>query len=380
MRLLAVGNMYPPHHLGGYELAWQGAMDHLRAEGHEIRVLTTDTRLTHVSEPDAPWVARDLRWYWRDHGWPEMSFRQIVGLERANRATFARHVGEFAPDAVLWWSMGGMSLSLVAAARRAGLPSAAFVHDVWPIYGPEVDRWIALARSSALARAALWRTTRVPTWFAHDDVDRWAFVSEFIREVCRARTGEYRNATIASSGIDEAFVDPQPERPWSWRLLYVGRIDPRKGIETAIAALDHLPEEATLTVVGGGEEPPVAPARVTFAGAHDLARLKRDYADHDVVLFPVLWEEPWGLVPLEGMGMGRPVVATGSGGSAEFLRDGENALLFQAGDAAALAAAVRRLGDDAALRARLREGGLATARCHTRDVFHRNVSEVVSGL
>jgi len=42
VRVLAVGNMYPPQHLGGYELVWQGAMRALREAGHEVRVLTTD--------------------------------------------------------------------------------------------------------------------------------------------------------------------------------------------------------------------------------------------------------------------------------------------------------------------------------------------------
>jgi glycosyltransferase involved in cell wall biosynthesis len=364
VRLLAVGNMYPPHHLGGYELAWQGATDHLRATGHDVRVLTTETRLPGVEQPDAPWVARGLRWYWRDHAWPRMSPRAVVALERANHRTFARHVAEHRPDAVLWWSMGGMSLSLIRAARRAGLPSVAFVHDHWPVYGPRVDRWTALARR--------WR---LPA-YAPEDVGRWAFVSEHIRAAC----GDPPNAEVASSGIDPAFLDPRPERPWRWRLLYAGRIDPRKGIEAAIAALDHLPEEATLTVVGAGEAPPTAGPRVTFAGAHDAARLREDYAEADAVLFPVLWDEPWGLVPLEAMGMGRPVIATGRGGSGEYLRDGENALLVPAGDAAALAAAVRRLAADAALRDRLREGGAATARAHTRDGFHRRVEEVVAGL
>jgi glycosyltransferase involved in cell wall biosynthesis len=65
------------------------------------------------------------------------------------------------------------------------------------------------------------------------------------------------------------------------------------------------------------------------------------------------------------MAKGRPVVATGRGGSAEYLRDGQNCLLFEAEDARALAAAVGRLEADASLRARLRAGGLETAPQHT---------------
>jgi glycogen synthase len=86
------------------------------------------------------------------------------------------------------------------------------------------------------------------------------------------------------------------------------------------------------------------------------------------VLFPVRWEEPWGLVPLEAMAAGRPVVATATGGAAEYLRDGENALVVPPDDPVALAAAVRRLEDEG-LRARLVAGGRATAARYPRAAF-----------
>jgi glycogen(starch) synthase len=380
VRLLAIGNMYPPHHLGGYELVWKGATDHLRARAADVRVLTTDMRLPGVAEPDDPWVHRDLRWYWRDHAWPRMSPRAVLALERHNHSVLARHLAEHRPEAVLWWSMGGMSLSLVAAARGARLPGAAFVHDEWPRYAPQRDRWIAAARRHPAVRRALWHLTRIPTWFDAAEIDRWLFVSEFTHRACEGSNGVLPAWRIAPSGIDEAFLDPRPEQPWGWRLLYVGRIDPRKGVDTAVAALDSLPDEATLTIVGGGEEPPPESERVRVLGPQGVDELRERYAEADAVLFPVIWEEPWGLVPLEAMGMGRPVVATGRGGSAEYLRDGENAVLFQAGDPAALAAAVRRLAEDPALRARLRDGGLATAPEHTRARFHAEVERAVCAI
>ena len=82
----------------------------------------------------------------------------------------------------------------------------------------------------------------------------------------------------------------------------------------------------------------------------------------DALVFPVTWEEPWGLVPLEAMATGRPVVAASSGGgAAEYLEPERNCLAFAPGDAAGLAGAVRRLADDEALRAALVRGGAATA-------------------
>jgi glycogen synthase len=104
------------------------------------------------------------------------------------------------------------------------------------------------------------------------------------------------------------------------------------------------------------------------------------YAAADAVLFPVRWREPWGVVPLEAMGVGRPVVATGRGGSGEYLRDGENALLFDAEDPAALAARVERLASDEMLRARLRAGGLETARSHTAAAHDARATAVLEEL
>ena len=110
-----------------------------------------------------------------------------------------------------------------------------------------------------------------------------------------------------------------------------------------------------------------------FRGHARRAELLAAYAEADAVVFPVLWDEPWGLVPLEAMARGRPVAATGRGGSGEYLRDGENCLLFEAGDAAELAAAVRRLAGDAQLRERLVAGGLATAPRYSATAFNEAV-------
>jgi glycosyltransferase involved in cell wall biosynthesis len=97
--------------------------------------------------------------------------------------------------------------------------------------------------------------------------------------------------------------------------------------------------------------------------------LRQEYLDADVLLFPPTWEEPFGLAPVEAMACGVPVVATGTGGSAEFLVDGHNAVLVPKRDEHALAAAVRRIADDDALQRRLADGGFATARELTVDAL-----------
>jgi glycosyltransferase involved in cell wall biosynthesis len=388
MRVLAVGNMYPPHHLGGYELAWHGAIVHARRCGHEVRVLTTDFR-TGTGSPEESGTYRELRWYWHDHGWPRTGWRDRVALERHNAAVLDRHLAELHPDVVSWWSMGGMSLSLIERLRRAKLPAVAFVHDDWLIYAPRVDRWIRPFRGRPRFAALGERLTGIPAHVELDDAARYVFVSETVRDHARAAGYRLAGSAVAHSGIDPSYLAPQAARPWAWRLLYVGRLDERKGVLDAVAALSGLPPEATLTLAGSGDRRLLdrlhalarrhgVADRVVELGMLAREQLPDVYAAADVVVFPGRWEEPWGLVPLEAMGLGRPTIATGRGGSGEYLRDGVNALLVPSGAPAALARAVRALADDPELRARLREGGFETAGQHTHDAFNRAVLDALS--
>ena len=361
MRILTVGNMYPPQHLGGYELMWRSSVAHQRALGHEVRVLTSDWRqpAADASLPEDDDVYRELRWYWHEHRFPRMGPAARLALERHNAAVIDRHIDELRPEVVCWWAMGGMSLSLIERVRDARLPAAAVVVDDWLVYGPKVDAWWRLLRRSARRL---------------EDACEWLFCSQVVRS--RAEETGFRPAAarVVHPGIDlELFSEPARERPpFRWQLLYCGRIDPRKGIDLAVEAMSSLPPEARLRVVGGGDEHERArlerlakdrgvSERVSFE-RHPRGALPAIYAAADAVLFPVRWLEPFGLVPLEAMACGAPVVATGRGGSGEYLSDGENCVVFDpdAGPAA-LAEALRRLAEDDALRARLHDGGLATA-------------------
>jgi glycosyltransferase involved in cell wall biosynthesis len=382
--------MYPPHHLGGYELVWAAAVAHLRLRGHVVRVLCSDHR-EEGAGGDAPGadVHRELRWYWRDHAFPRLGPGGVLAVERANAATFERHLDDFAPDVLAWWAMGGMSLSLLERGRRRRVPAVAFVNDDWLIYGPRVDAWQRLAARPAVPRRLLERVTGLPAGFDPAGCDLVVFASESIRRAAEARW-RLPPTEVAYGGIDPGFLagPPGPDG-WSWRLLYVGRIDPRKGIATLLEALVDLPAAATLLVVGGGEAAHLdelrrladrlrVADRVTFAGRRDRSALPAVYAAADAVVFPVLWEEPWGLVPLEAMAGGRPVVATGTGGSGEYLRDGENCLLFAPGDPAQLVERLARLAADPGLRARLRDGGRRTARANTDAAFNARVESVLA--
>jgi len=392
VRVLTVGNFYPPHHFGGYEQVWGSAAEHLRTRGHDVRVLATTYRHPATPDGDEPDVHRALRWYWRDRKFDipgeRIGLLERLKIERHNHRELNRHLSEFRPDVVSFWSMGGMSHSLIERTRRQGIPIVAFVHDEWLDYARFTDQWMRLfyGPRRRFAAAVVQTVTRLPTRVDYAAAGRYVFVSEFIRRGALRLPHAPPDTAIAHSGIDPVFIAHPVEHEWRWRLLYVGRLDPKKGVHDAVAALTKLPAHATLTIAGSWDPRDERELeefvrdlgvenRVTMLGQLPHEQLGALYREHDALLFPVRWEEPWGLVPLEAMASGCPVVATGRGGSGEYLEDGRNCLLAQVADPASLSECVRRLADSPDLRARLRAGGAETAPRHTEPVFNAAVED-----
>lgn len=393
MRILTVGNMYPPHSIGGYEILWQSWVRNAVAHGHEVRVLTSDVRFDGIDEPDTgpEDVRRDLRWYWEDHAWPRRSPSQRLAIERANAELFEATLEELRPDVVVWWAMAGMSVSPIERVRRAGIPSIAVLDDYWLEYACEVDGWQALFDGRGrrlLGRLAAKVTGQIVGVDLATDVT-CIFTTRMMRDRSVAALPQLRDTVVIPHpppGVEH--FELAPEQPWGWRLVYVGRIVEVKGVDLAVDALASLPEEATLAIYGRGDDDYEAALRARadrlgVGGRVTFQRVPREeipaaYAAGDVTLFPVRWGEPFGLVPLESMAVGRPVIASGRGGSGEILQDGENCLIADPADGPeALAGRIRELAGDPALRARLRDGGRRTLQAIIDERFDDAVLEVV---
>ena len=324
-----------------------------------------------------------------------VGLRACVALERANATVFAGHRATFAPDVVMWWAMGGMSLSLLEQARRVRLPALAVVGDEWVNYGPEVDGWSRRWRGpGGLSRPAFERLVGIPTRLDLDRAGQWSFNSQYTLATARGAGWRLADACVDHPGVPSARFAAVPTGcGWGWRLLCCGRIDPRKGVETAVRALALLPPQARLRVHGEGdgghltELKALAERTASVTGScfssGAAAQVAGVYGNCDALLFPVNWREPWGLVPLEAMAAGRPVVASrAGGGAAEYLEPEGNCLGFAPGQAAELAAVLHRLAADPELRGRLVAAGRLTASRFTEDAFHaaleRRLEEAVS--
>jgi D-inositol-3-phosphate glycosyltransferase len=165
------------------------------------------------------------------------------------------------------------------------------------------------------------------------------------------------------------------------RLLYVGRLAPIKGLTTLLDGMARLREagsRAHLCIVGGDADEPLnghegeLRARladlalqdaVTFVGAQPQGSLRDWYVAADATVLPSYYES-FGMVALEAMACGSPVVASRVGGLQTTVRDRITGVLVPDHDPAALAEALERVLDDAELRRRLGREGVRWAALH----------------
>jgi D-inositol-3-phosphate glycosyltransferase len=169
---------------------------------------------------------------------------------------------------------------------------------------------------------------------------------------------------------------PRDDR-YRHRISVVSRLVPRKGIDDVIRALDDIPD-TELLIAGGpkredldrdeevrrlrGIADDVGVAdRVTFLGALERSEVPPVMRSSDVVV-TVPWYEPFGIVPLEIMACGVPVVTSAVGGMIDTVVDGVTGVHVPPRDPAAVAAAVRRLLDDPELRSELGRNGYERVR------------------
>jgi glycosyltransferase involved in cell wall biosynthesis len=135
-------------------------------------------------------------------------------------------------------------------------------------------------------------------------------------------------------------------------VLHVGRLAVEKDVDTLVAALisarERLGDRAAFCVAGDGPRAAWVRQMLPFAahlGFLDRERLAQLYADADLFVFPSP-TETCGLVALEAMASGLPVIASDRGGVRDNLRHGLTGLVVPAGDAAGFAAAMVALADD----------------------------------
>ncbi len=301
---------------------------------------------------------------------------------RAARTLLARRryrqaVAAFRPERVLLFNPLGVVApvmhDLADLACRTGAEVHAYVSDDWLATWPAANPLLrALARlrhsghavvrltGEALTAAAAWLGWAPP---GLPRIDRLFYCSEHIRRLSLPRTWGAKEHAVVPWGLADADRLPAPAPGYfqgdaPLTLLFAGQLQQHKGLAVLLRAVAHCRAAHHLVILGDdttayaqgckrlAAELNLTP-RVHFLGkkthAQTLALLGR--LGH-VLVVPSLWDEPFGLVVLEGMGLGLPVVAADCGGPAEVLRHGDTGFLFERGEPQALTAVLDRLEED----------------------------------
>jgi glycosyltransferase involved in cell wall biosynthesis len=149
-------------------------------------------------------------------------------------------------------------------------------------------------------------------------------------------------------------------------LIFVGRLVSDKGASLLLDALKLMTTRPRLTIVGEGPERAALEkqtadsglqAQVEFAGSRHGEQLAEALREHEILVVPSLWQEPFGIVAVEGIACGCVAIGSAGGGLPEAI--GPCGVTFPNGDARALADAITRLLDDPAERERLRQNAPA---------------------
>lgn len=368
MRILVISNLFPPDIRGGYEILCEQVSSELQALGHEIQVLTTGKADREIVEFP---VERDLRLY--------LTFSEPARFARSRRWLTTRHnyartrsaIVRFSPDVIFIWSQLRLTVGCSLAAERGGVPVAYTMNDEYLLgYTNAKQGWKSSLKrfldSSVLSITADRLQLRHVTC-----------ISELLKRRMCAQGLPLENAEVIYQGIptEKFYAKAEPGGIGATpRILYAGQLHEYKGVHTLIEAVSKLSGggcDLEVTICGAGDasyERRLAAmakdssARILFPGRVTHDRLPRIYREHDILVFPSTWAEPFGLTHLEAMACGTTVISTTEGGQGEFLRDGVNCLTFPAGGASDLAARLATLINDKALSARLAAAALQQVR------------------
>ena len=163
-------------------------------------------------------------------------------------------------------------------------------------------------------------------------------------------------------------------------LVFAGRLAPVKALDDALDAVAQV-DGVSLVIAGDGPERErlerVAGDSVRFLGAQPRPVVQELFAAADAVLLTSIWENfPHAVV--EGLAAGTPVIATGVGGVAEVVTDGENGLLVPPRDPNALADAIRRFFGDEALRDRLRAAARGSVAGYAPEEVYTRIEQLLA--
>ena len=331
MRIVFESDGYLPDVIGGLEVLADLLIAELRARGHEVLVITSC-----IGDQPAGRYSHGGTQVMKFNFGDTLMTNDLPAVARLQRAMNAV-VADFKPDLLHINDSRASAFFMVRRGALAALPRLLTLHA--PMRPTN--------RGALLGRLA-------------DDCDVAVGVSRFVAGSAAADMPAVRDKLrVIANALPRPGIMPLP-LPVPPVLVCIGRVIQDKGMHTAIEALALLRGRgigARLVIIGDGIYLEALQALVAAHGLESQVEfhgwmMPQDIHDAintaSIVLVPSIWEEAFGLVALQAAQMGRPVIASHTGGLPEIVREGETGLLVPPDDPPALADALARLITDPA--------------------------------
>lgn len=382
MQILMLAQFYPKT-IGGEERHVQDLGVHLAQRGHQVAVATlwhpglSEYELDHgVRVYRIQGTAQRLGWLYKEanrrHAPPfpdpelVMAMRRILQIEKP-QIVHAHNwlVHSFLP--LKAWSKAKLVMSLhdysLVCAKKS------MMHQGAVCAGPALRKCLACALEHYGAAKGI---PTVAGTFGMGAVER-ASADMFIAVSHATARGtglsvrQLPHQIIPNFLPEEDFADDADQETYLAQLprgefiLFVGDLAPRKGIHVLLRAYAQLRNAPPLVLIGRllVESPHAFPPDVLVLDKWPHSAVMQAWKRSLFALAPSTWHEPFGIVVLEAMAAGRPVIASNIGGLVDALVDGETGFLVPPGDDQALAQAMRQLLENPTLREQM---GLAARR------------------
>jgi len=341
MRVLIVHNYYQRR--GGEDRVFESEAALLEAHGHEV--------LRYCVHNDTIGESGGLRLAGRAI-WSAAAYKAIRSIcrnERPDIVHFHNTLPLISPSAYHAAKAEGVPVVQTLHNYRLACPPATFFRDghiceeclgrrfAWPAIAHACYRGSRSA--SAVVATVVGVHHLLGTWTSM--VDRYIALTEFAR-------AKFVELGIPASKlmVKPNFVDSDPGAGahTGGYALFVGRLDPEKGIETLLRAWRMLGGAPPLKIIGSGPLDRLldsAPPGVEWLGQRDKAEVASSMRDAAFLIFPSEWYETFGLTIIEAYATGLPVIASAVGAAAEIVREGSTGLFYEAGNAAMLADRVK---------------------------------------
>ncbi len=404
MRVLMVTDFYHPSS-GGVEQHVRGLSRELVARGHEVAVATLRAPGLPELELDAgvrihrlASTAQRMPWlYSQPRPWappvpdPETMLALNRVLSKEQPQVVHGHdwlVRSFVPLK----RRSGARLVVSLHYYTSSCPKKNLMHRGVPCGGPALLKCLGCAGShyGTLKGSAVVLGNQVMSRAERRAVDMFIAVSQ-TAAIGNELIGSGLPFRVIPNFVPNSLTGPADDDAYTAQLpagdflLFVGDLSRLKGIEVLLRAYAGLPDAPPLVLIGkdARDTPPEWPRNVKVLKNWPNEAVMTAWRRCLVALVPSILPEPFGIVAIEAMACGRPVIASRIGGLAELLIDGETGVLVPPADPVALRQALQRLLADPAERKRMGQAArLVATRLHANVVvprIERIYAELVGG-